>query len=58
MQVSTHAYPDTRFKLTHKMKIVARGLPSGHRGRERMGFIVRKKKRALKSEKASNNSQI
>lgn len=48
MQVSTHAYPDRRFKLTHKMKIVARGLPSGHSGRERMGFIVRKKKEHLK----------
>lgn len=44
MQVSSSAYPYRRFKLTHEVKIVTRGLPSGHRRRERKGFVVREDK--------------
>lgn len=44
MQVSSNAYPYRRFKLAQEVKIVTRVLPSGHRRKERKGFIVRENK--------------
>lgn len=44
MQESPSAYPYRRFRLTHEVKVVTRGLPSGHRRRERKRFTVRENK--------------
>lgn len=52
-QGSSSAYPYRRAKLTHEVKIVTRGLPSGTGGEKEKGSLS-EKTRAFKSEVASS----